>query len=351
MGKETGRRQDIVFLNIVFCLLVILIHVSSEVITKMSRGETLYWVVLLLSKMSSFVVQGFLLLSGVKLSLKAGNIHYGKFYLSRLTKVVLPYIIWVFLYYLYFCSKNYFDFSWTELGQFILSGKISAHFYFVVVLIQFYLLAPVWVIFFKKANPCVVLLLSLMITVISGTSLDSILSTLFPDQVFSYLDLLFPRYLVYWVAGCMIGLHYQEFTAYLKKRWISITLLFLVCGGLMGWFTCYFAGDGPDWLDQIHILYCISALLFFYMIAQLFAEGGSVLLKPVSWMNRYTYHIYLIHCLVIVIANDWMTKWGIKDLAVRFGWRMLFAYFGTVLVCVLYDGVKWVLWKLLKNDK
>ncbi len=351
MGTDTRRRQDILFLNIFFCLLVILIHTSSEVITQMNRGHTMYWVVLLLSKLSAFVVQGFIMLSGIKLFLKAGSIHYGRFYLSRLTKVILPYIIWVFLYYLYFCSKDYFTFSWAELGRFILTGKVSAHFYFVVVLVQFYLLAPVWVIFFKKANPCVVLLLSLMITVISGTSLDSILATLFPGREFPHLDLLFLRYLIYWVAGCMIGLHYQEFTAYLKKRWISITLLFLVCGGIKAWFTVYFAGGGPIWMDQIHILYCISALLFLYMVAQLFAEGGSVFLKPIVWMNRYTYHIYLIHCLVIVLANEWMTNHGITDLAVRFGWRMLFAYLGTVLVCILYDGVKWVLFKLLKNDK
>ncbi len=351
MGVDTRRRQDIVFLNIVFCLLVILIHVSSEVITQMNPGQTMYRVVLLISKLSAFVVKGFLLLSGAKLFLKAGSIHYGKFYLSRLTKVVLPYIIWVFLYYLYFCSKNYYVFSWEELGKLILTGRVSAHFYFVVVLIQFYLLAPVWVIFFKKANPTVVLLLSLMITVICGTSLESILATIFPGRSFPYLDLLFLRYLFYWVAGCMIGLHYQEFTSYLRKRWVSITLLFLVCSISMGWFTIRFPENGPIWMDQIRILYSISAMLFFYMVAQLFAQTGGALLRPISWMERYTYHIYLIHCLVIVMTNDWMTKWGIADLAVRFSWRVLVAYLGTILVCLIYDGLKNLLLKLLKNDK
>lgn len=344
MGTDTGkRRQDIVFLNILFCLLVILIHISSEVITEMSRSQTMYWVVLVLSKMSAFVVQGFILLSGVKLFLKAGNLNYGKFYLSRLTSVVLPYIAWVFIYYLYFCYKDYYVFSWAELGSFLLNGKLSAHFYFVVVIVQFYLLLPVWVLFFKRANPAVVLLISLMITVICGMSLDSILATLFPDRSFPHLDLLFPRYLIYWAAGCMIGLHYQEFKNYLRKRWISITLLFLVCGAIKAWFTVYFAGGGPLWMDQIHILYCISALLFFYMAAQMFAEGGAFLLKPLSWLDKSTYHIYLVHCLIIFLANEWMTQRGITDLAVRFGWRALFAYLGSILLCLLWQGVKGVL--------
>ncbi len=350
MGKES-KRQDITFLNILFCFLVILIHISSEVITQMDRSHTLYWTVLLLSKMSAFVVPGFILLSGVKLSLKAGNIHYGRFYLSRLTKVVIPYIIWVFIYYIYFCSKDYYTFSWAELGRFILTGNVSAHFYFVVVLVQFYLLAPVWVIFFKKANPAVVLMLSLLITIICGTSMDSILATVFPHHDFPYLNILFPRYLVYWVAGCMIGLHYQEFVNYLQKRWISITLLFLACSFIMGWFTLRFAGGGPIWMDQIHILYSISALLFFYMVAQLFTGSGGVMLKPFGWLDRYTYHIYLVHCLVIVMANVWMTQQGITNLPVRLGWRALIAYVGTVLVCLIYDGVKSLILKLLKNDK
>lgn len=350
MGRE-NKRQDIVFLNILFCFLVILIHVSSEVVTVMDRSHTLYWSILLLSKMSAFVVQGFIMLSGVKLFLKAGSIHYGRFYLSRLTKVVIPYIIWVFIYYIYFCSQNYYTFSWAELGQFLLTGKVSAHFYFVVVIVQFYLLAPVWVVFFKKANPAVVLMLSLLITVICGFSLDHMLATLFPNHSFPHLDLFFPRYLVYWVAGCMIGLHYQEFTNYLQKRWISITLLFVACSFIKGWLTVYFAGNGPFWMDQIHILYSISALLFFYMVAQLFTGSGSVMLKPFGWLDRYTYHIYLVHCLVIVLANEWMSRRGIDDLTVRLGWRTLAAYVGTVLVCLIYDGVKNLILKLLKNDK
>ncbi len=347
MGKK--RRQDIVFLNILFCLLVIWIHISSEVITQMDRGQTMYWTVLVSSKLSAFVVQGFILLSGVKLFLKADSIHYGKFYLSRLTTVVLPYIAWVFIYYLYFCSKDYFVFSWAELGRFILVGDLSAHFYFVVVIVQFYLLAPLWMFLFKKSNPTVVLLISLMITVICGLSLDEILATIFPGRSFPHLDILFLRYLVYWVAGCMIGLHYQEFKNYLRRRWLWITALFLVCGFMKAWFTVYFAGGGPAWMDQIHILYCISAILFFYMLAQLFAEGGKFLLKPLVWLDHSTYHIYLVHCLVIFITNEVMTRYGITNLATRFGYRALAAYLGSILFCLIWQGVKQLLIRLIQK--
>lgn len=350
-GNEKRRRQDIVFLNVLFCLLVVFIHISSEVITQMDRSRTMYWTVLVLSRLSSFVVQGFILLSGVKLFFKADNIRYGRFYLSRLTAVVLPYLLWVVIYYLYFCSQWYFPFSWAELGRYCLTGELSAHFYFVVVIVQFYLLAPLWMVLFKKAEPTVLLLVSLMITVICGLSLDQILAALFPDRSFPHLDLLFLRYLFYWTAGCVIGMHYRAFQDFLRRRWLSITFLFLGCGFLESALTIRFAGSAPAWMDQIHILYCISAILFFYMVAQLFAEGGGALLKPLRPLDRISYSIYLVHCLVIVVTNGVMTRLGITNLAVRYGWRALLAYGGSILLCLILRGAKEGIRSLLKREE
>ncbi len=343
------RRQDIVFLNILFCMLVIFIHISSEVIMEMDRSRPMFWSVMTLSRLSSFVVQGFILLSGVKLFLKAGKINYGKFYLSRLTSVVLPYIIWIFIYYTYFCAIGYFNFSLTELGRFILVGDLSAHFYFVVVIVQFYLLAPVWMFLFKKANPAVLLSVTLLITVICGLSLDEILATLFPNRTFNHLDILFLRYLFYWTAGCMIGLHYNEFQNYLRRRWLAITILFVGAVVMESWFTIHFAGAGPVWMDQIHILYCICAILFFYMLAQLFADGGAILLKPMAWVDKSTYNIYLIHCLIIFIANGYMDYKGITDVGVRYGYRALIAYCGSIVICLFWQAIKNLFKNAIKN--
>ena len=128
------RKKDIVFLNILFCFLVIFIHISSEVVVEMPRDTLFFKTVFCTQRLSSFVVQGFLLLSGVKLFLNKGDrINYFKFYKGRLLRVVLPYVIWVFIYYCYFCKENYFVFSFEELGHFIINGDLSAHFYFIII--------------------------------------------------------------------------------------------------------------------------------------------------------------------------------------------------------------------------
>ena len=345
----SNKKQDIVFLNIVFCLIVIFIHISSEIVLKMDRGHTLYWTVYTLSRLSSFVVQGFIMLSGAKLFLKVGNLRYGKFYLSRLTSIVLPYVVWVVIYYLYFCSRNYFVFSWNELLRFILVGDLAAHFYFIVILVQFYLLMPVWVLLFKKANPCVALVVTLMISIISNTCLGDIIQLAFPSADISYINVFFSKYLFYWTAGCMIGLHYQEFQNYLKKHWITITLFYVVCAVLNSWLSIVMIDNKVYWLELIHMLYIISALLFFYMLAQMFIAGDAVLLKPIGWLNSITFDIYLIHCLVIFITEEFLDIFGIYSYSARFGWKALAAYVGSVVLCMLWKITRNTLARLIRD--
>ena len=88
-----GRKPDIMFLNIVFCLIVIFIHISSEVVTEMPKDTAFFTGVFSAQKLSSFVVQGFLLLSGVKLFLHKGDgIDFARYYASRFFRVILPYV-------------------------------------------------------------------------------------------------------------------------------------------------------------------------------------------------------------------------------------------------------------------
>ena len=347
---QSVRKQDIVFLNIFFCFVVIFIHASSEIIEKMNHGQTMFWAVLILSRLSGFVVQGFILLSGVKLFFKAGHMRYGKFYLSRLVSIVIPYVIWVVIYYLYFCYRDFYVFSWSELGHFLLFGDISAHFYFIVVLVQFYLLAPLWMLLFRRANPAVVLPVTLIISIMFGMGIGEAAQVIWPELEFSRWDLLFPRYLFYWTTGCMIGLYYREFQNYLREKWIVITAFFILCAALNAWYTVRCIGNGGPWADQMHTLYCISAILFFYMLAQLFTDGGAVFLRPLAGVDRASYSIYLVHCLVIFITNDILDMRGIVSLPQRYGIRLLCAYIGSVVLCLLWQCGKRQIAKIMQKN-
>lgn len=348
-GTSARRKGDIVFLNILFCMLVIFIHISSEVITQMPRTTLFFKVIFSAHRLSSFVVQGFILLSGVKLFLRKGeNINYFKYYSSRFMRVVLPYIIWVVIYYIYFCSKNYFDFSLSALFLHIIRGDLSAHFYFVIILVQFDLLAPLWMKLFKKGTASVHIAFSLIITVISSQYLMPILTTLFPSIPSINLDNCFLRYLVYWTAGCMIGKHYDAFQAYLKNNIIFISVCFLLCASLNVALVLSTVGHAPIWLDFIHIMYCMSAILFFYMLAQPFSGKSGTFLVPLFAIDRSSYTIYLIHCLILVIVNDKMTELSIDSLTNRFYLRALLVYSISIGISLLWQFGKYLFKKIRK---
>ncbi len=340
MADNTSkRRQDIVFLNILFCLLVIFIHVSSEVVVNMPQNILTFKVVFVAQKLSSFVVQGFLMLSGVKLFLnKSGKINYGKYYFGRFTRIIIPYIIWVFIYYCYFCSKDFFEFSVRDFIGYLLRGDLSAHFYFIIILVQFDILTPLWRLLYRKGSPAVHLMFALIVTVISSQYLMPILTTLFPSAPAIDFTNCFLRYQIYWTAGCLIGKNYEQFRSYLKNNILPICIGFILCAALNGALAIATVRHIPVWMEFVHIMYCISALLFFYMISQLFA--GNSILKPLSLVDRASYSVYLLHCLVLVIVNDYMTDYGILSLNVRFGIRAAAVYGISITVCVLWELIK-----------
>ena len=331
------RKQDIVFMNVLFCLLVIFIHIASEIVVQMPKNTWMFRIVFSAHRLSSFVVQGFLLLSAVKLFMKS-EINYPKYYLGRFLRVIVPYVIWVFIYYCYFCYKKYFGFSLSDFIGYVLRGDLSAHFYYIIILIQFDLLAPLWRFIYKKGNAAVHVAFALIITVICHQYLMPILATLFPAIPAIDFTNCFLRYLVYWTAGCMIGKHYEEFRAYLKKNIIQISVMFIFCGVLNVALALTTVGHPPVWLEFVHILYCMSAILFMYMAGQLFA--GNSLLKPLSLIDKSSYAIYLIHCLILVMTNHYMDDHGITSLTMRFGIRAATVYGISIGLCVLWQIIK-----------
>ena len=350
LEKGRTRKNDIVFLNIIFCMLVIFIHVASEVVSNMPKGTAFFKIIFSAHRLSSFVVQGFILLSGVKLFMHRGDgINYLKYYKTRLLRVYIPYVLWVVVYYIYFCANGYFEFSLSDLFFRIIYGDLSAHFYFVIILIQFDILAPLWMALFKRGNSAITVAFSLIITVICSQFLMPILTTLFPSIPNINFDNCALRYLVYWTAGCMIGRHYDKFQSYLKRNILSICVAFLLCAVLNVALTLSTVGHFPIWLDFIHIMYCMSAILFFYMIAQAFSGGGALILKPLSAIDKSSYTIYLSHCLILVIVNDKLTEAGVTALESRFYIRAAAVYGISVGVAFLWQLCKTVFARLVKG--
>lgn len=347
-----GRKADIMFLNIVFCLIVIFIHISSEVVTEMPKDTAFFTGVFSAQKLSSFVVQGFLLLSGVKLFLHKGDgIDFARYYVSRFFRVILPYVFWAVLYYLYFCRTGAYKFGASDLVWRLICGDIWAHFYFIIVLVQFEILAPLWMLLFKRGSAAVHIAFSAVITAICAQYLPSVLTTLFPSMPDFSVSNCFLRYQIYWTAGCLIGKNYEEFRKYLKSSKVIITITFIICAALYVFLALATLGHEPVWLELFNILYSMSAILFFYMISQLFTLGGGSALKPLAPFDRSTYTIYLVHCLMIVLLNNYLTAKGISDIPQRFAIRAAVIYTACFMLGYIWQFIKYLIKKAFAGPK
>ncbi|MDD6214568.1 MAG: acyltransferase [Firmicutes bacterium] len=337
------KKSEISFLNTLFCLLVIFIHVASEPVSKLSRDSFSYAAVFFFWRISAFVVQGFIFLSGLKmfLSVRTKRTDYVKYCAARFKKIVEPYVFFVCVFYGYFLHKGgYFDFSLAELGKYILNGTLAAHFYFVIVIVQFYLLKPLWEKMTGNVRPIYAILLSLAVNVLCVRFLPQLIFVI-SGKEFAYNDRIFSTYLIYWTMGCYAGMNYNYFTERIKKYNLKICALFALAAAAEAVvsYLQFTQRISFKYIDELHMLYCCMAIIFCYAIALKFGVKlmNSRILKEI---NGASYYIYLLHPLLIFIANDKIAENEVISQGKAMLIRAAAAYFGSILLCIGYLKIK-----------
>ncbi|MBN2559006.1 MAG: acyltransferase [Clostridia bacterium] len=346
MGKLKGERKriyEISVFNVILCMLVVFIHVSSTPVSSYNPASLQYAFVLIPWRLAAFVVQGFVFLGGLRLFL--GNkerIDYGVYYLSKLKRVVIPYLLWVLIYYAYFLLKGYFTFDAGSLLKHIAAGDLVSHLYFVIIIIQFYILAPLWFAMVKKARPLPVIIVSLVIMVISGMFLPKIIYMLFPGAVFRFNDRLFTTYLLYWVAGCFAGMNYESFKNLLNKHGKLLFIAFTLFMVLDGTITYHSFSNNIylRWLEYIHIAYCMTAVLFFFSVSTKLKEGSGRFVILIKQIDKSAYYIYLSHVMLIFLADDFLKLAGISSITMGYAFRITVVYTVAIGSAVLIQKIK-----------
>lgn len=324
------KKNELSFLNIIFCLLVIFIHISSEPVTALSKESWQYRVFFVPWRLSAFVVQGFIFLSGLKMFLINKNENYIKYCLSRFKKIVIPYVFSVVMFYAYFLWRNYFDFSIKDLMGYILKGDLVSHFYFVIIIVQFYILKPIWKAMLEKINPVVAIILSVVLMFFFKYALSW----------FIYNDRVFTSYLTYWVLGCYVGKYYDNLLSHIKKyksAYISQFSIFALAEGIISYIQ--FAHGGMILIEELHFVYCISAILFTLAISTGFCHK-IMSFKLVQKTDNASYYIYLIHPLFIFIVDGMLHNLQINDIGTAFVIRGIVTYVMSVFLSVIYLEMK-----------
>lgn len=334
------RKTEISYLNILLCLFVIFIHIISFAVSGFEAGTLSYNLAMFPWRMVSFVVQGFILLSGVKLFLtKKDEMSYGRYLVSRIKGVILPYIFSFVIYYIFYFVVYDYPLDIVFILKHLVLGSLVCHFYFIPLLFQFDLLFPLWKKVINGTSPLIVIPFTLMISMIMEVSLPSMISNIFPNVSFIYNDRIFTTYLVYWVIGCYIGKYYGEFENIVKKNFRAICVIFGISFVIFAHNT-YLAYNNlkyVPYMNHIHSLYVVWVIVLLYALFMKLPKKLPAFLQKV---DRASFDIYLYHMLFVFLSNFVIEKLSVQSQFLGFIIRCIFAYGLTIPCCILFGHIK-----------
>lgn len=340
------RRKELDYMNAVGCWLVILIHVLSLGITQADPAAWQTAVIYIPWRLAAFVVPMFLYTGAIKLAQQFSEREislgmYGKYILRRFQKIYLPYVVWVVIYYLYFLRIHYVEWNFRELVSYILIGNLSAPFYYIIIIMQFYALMPLWVWMLKHVPAYAALIASLLITFCMG-QFAAMLSHF--GMEFLYTDRIFPTYLVYWVAGLYAGKYYDTFAPTTRKRPALAVCALGVAAYCAISYWQYAAGLYIFNIDTIKRCADLLSIVLMHAAALKLASSNGLPQKVLSKVYLASFSVYLSHCLFLTEITNRLQGAGITKLSILLPARFVVCYTAPFL---LYFALRWLggLWK------
>lgn len=326
---------EVTVFEIILSIFVILIHLCSEPLNT-CENQVVLNLFFFLNKIISFAVPGFLFSSGLKQMYGANikNAKYSEFIFRRITKIYLPYVFWVCIYYLFFVYyMNYFKFSGKDLIRYIAVGDLVAHFYFIIIIMQFYIIFPVIKKYVNLLNPIIGILLAFLIT---------IFAVLFFSD-FRYSDRNIFRYLVYFILGCYIGKNYDEALKILNKIKIALYIITAVFAYI--YLSCLFwqfIGLGTfEHIELLKIFFCsfMTLSMFTFLSSEEKAKRFSKS-SIIKTLGSATFYVYLMHCIFIFFVENELTKLGIDKTSSRFVIKLIFVTGLSFVSSIIYVKIK-----------
>lgn len=251
--------------------------------------------------------------------------NYANFMSRRFKTVLIPYLSWSFLYLLHY-TLTYGDYSlWSisMLSRYLFFGLSSYQLYFLVILLWFYALMPIWIFMVKhmtRSRLGALLILQILFDYYSSYILA-------PNFNSASLNLLIEYRLNYWVAhylfifilGGYVAVHYEQFSVFLKKYFLQIKVCFYL--SLLSLLTYYYylvytknysaesAINTAHQLSPAGIFYTIGASLFFFAVFS-FAKIPSSAHSLLSVLGVHSYFIYLFHPFAIHYLSLFIASQG-----------------------------------------
>lgn len=332
-----ARLDELTVMRAVACLSVLLVHISAIPFDSpdLSEGSLIFFGYL--NRAFKFTTPTFVFLSGVMQYYHQwqGVFDFKKFMKKRFGPIFWPYLTAVIGYEVILGFMGVYPLSIKDcLTRFFL-GSSNYHLYFVVIILQLYLLMPLVLKLFERFNDRLVLLGSLGINLISREFL-----------IMPYSDRLFVNYLFFFMLGAYVVRHMDWFKEVASKRWGILLLGYLALSGIYG----YQFVEGT--ISERYINYHLTSLTWFVFTLFAMALLYALSVKSVNWqgygrfikgftqkISTASYWIYLIHPMFLYVSARAFSYTGLNSSALGFVWNSFWVFSSMLVFAHVYPNL------------
>ena len=315
--------QRLLLLNGVAILCVVLFHATGFGFTAMFAwahryrdvgapnydqiGTAGYYALRLVEQFVVFCIPAFLFVSGYFVSVVAGRARTVgvRAMVPRIKTLLWPYLFWSAVVFLGLALEGRI-FSGSRYLRMLATGATDPNYYYVPLLIQLYVLAPVVVFFAERRWRTALAVAAIVQVVVCALQYSVVLSLDLP--VVSALGAALPKWLfvcqLFWFTlGVVAGFQPRAFSALLERT--RGVLLPLVVGlfalGVVEW-ELLLSWSGVPWVENrvtlIDALYSGAAILAFLAFIDIRLPGRGALIS----LGGRSFGIYLVHGLAMGYA-------------------------------------------------
>jgi peptidoglycan/LPS O-acetylase OafA/YrhL len=253
------------------------------------------------------------------------KLNYTNFIMRRSRTVLLPYIVWSFLYMIHYTLISRDTSIWNPplLYEYAFFGLASCQLYFLVILLWFYALMPVWrsmvrsILEHPLRNLSIILLLQIIFNYYSSYLLKVDTSNYYLNKALSYrLNYWVLHYLFIFLLGAVCAVKYTDFEKAINRyrQHIKIFFSFSLAGMLSFYYYLLYAShytpeqavNTAHQLSPIGVLYTLSTTLFLFMLFNK-DKMPRIIRNILSTLGNHSYLVYLVHPLVMYYLDRYLS--------------------------------------------
>ncbi|MCX7780796.1 MAG: acyltransferase [Negativicutes bacterium] len=322
------RNYSIEYMRGISMLGVVGIHTGAYSLSNPGINEHLF---ALLEIVTRFSIPAFFFISAFGLFYTQSlteAFDYKKFLIKRGRSVVVPYFVWSLLYMCHYAWAAGDPGIWesSAIYEYFLFGLASYQLYFLVILIWFYLLMPLWRLILHqiagKPLPWLTLLLALQIAFnyYSSYVLAPDTGNLYLDRAIQFrMSFLVLHYAFIFILGAMCALHRRKLAILFRRHHRLILRSFCITlAGMLGFFyyllysrnfTLEAAVNTVHQLSPIGVLYAAASAIFWFSLFER-SRLTTGLRRILRVLGAYSYPVYLVHPIIMYYLSDLILNLG-----------------------------------------